>query len=91
MEEFCCAGPGGGVRGNDIGAVINREQTGCNKLYLTMLGGGAFGNTEKWIYDSMRRALEKYRGDGLDICIVSYGKSNAYVRQLARLLANDDD
>ena len=74
-----------------LAAVINREQTGCNKLYLTMLGGGAFGNTEKWIYDSMRRALEKYRNFGLDICIVSYGKSNAYARQLVRLLANDDD
>ena len=55
-----------------LAAVINHEQTGCNKLYLTMLGGGAFGNTEKWIYDSMRRALEKYRNFGLDICIVSY-------------------
>ena len=74
-----------------LAAIINREQTGCNKLYLTMLGGGAFGNTEKWIYDSMRRALEKYRNFGLDICIVSYGKSNAYARQLVRLLANDDD
>ena len=74
-----------------LAAVINREQTGCNKLYLTMLGGGAFGNTEKWINDSMRRALEKYRNFGLDICIVSYGKSNAYARQLVKLLANDDD
>ena len=74
-----------------LAAVINRERTGCNRLYLTMLGGGAFGNTEKWIYDSMRRALEKYRNFGLDICIVSYGKSNAYARQLVKLLANDDD
>ena len=74
-----------------LAAVINRERTGCSRLYLTMLGGGAFGNTEKWIYDSMRRALEKYRNCGLDICIVSYGKSNAYARQLVRLLTNDDD
>jgi hypothetical protein len=71
-----------------LAAIINRERTGCNKLYLTMLGGGAFGNTEKWIYDSMRRALEKYRNFGLDVCIVSYGDSNAYVRQLVRLLAS---
>ena len=70
-----------------LAAIINREQTGSNKLYLTMLGGGAFGNTEKWIYDSMRRALEKYRNFELDICIVSYGRSNAYARQLVRQFA----
>eukprot|EP00563_Minutocellus_polymorphus_P020866 CAMPEP_0197728622 /NCGR_PEP_ID=MMETSP1434-20131217/27497_1 /TAXON_ID=265543 /ORGANISM="Minutocellus polymorphus, Strain CCMP3303" /LENGTH=71 /DNA_ID=CAMNT_0043315105 /DNA_START=24 /DNA_END=236 /DNA_ORIENTATION=+ len=57
-------------------ALLNRQRTGCNKVYLTMLGGGAFGNTENWIYDSMRRALEKYQNFGLDICIVSYSRPN---------------
>ena len=65
-----------------LGAIINREHTGCNKLCLTALGGGAFGNAEKWIFDSMQRALEKYSNFGLDICIVSYSKSNTHARRL---------
>lgn len=65
-----------------LAAIVNREHTGCNKLYLTALGGGAFGNTEKWIFDSMQRALETYSNFGLDICIVSYSRSNSHARML---------
>ena len=67
-----------------LAAIINHEHTGCNKLYLTALGGGAFGNAEKWIFDSMQRALEKYSNFGLDICIVSYSTSNTHARRLGR-------
>ena len=65
-----------------LAAIINLEHTGCNKLCLTALGGGAFGNAEKWIFDAMQRALEKYSNFGLDVCIVSYSRSNAYAHML---------
>jgi len=40
-------------------------------VYLTLLGGGAFGNDDAWIEDAVVRAVERVRG--LDIRIVSYG------------------
>ena len=49
-----------------------------------LIGGGAFGNAEKWIFDSMQSALEKYSNFGLDICIVSYSRSNTCARRLER-------
>jgi hypothetical protein len=63
-------------------AVLNLQATGNNKLYLTLLGGGAFGNKTTWIIDAIRRSLNLYKDFGLDVVIVSYGSSNSYVQQL---------
>lgn len=63
-------------------AILNAERTGDNRLFLTMLGGGAFGNEPDWIVDAMRRSLDLYFESGLDIVIVSYGRSNQNVQQL---------
>ena len=38
-------------------AAINAARTGNKSLYLTMLGGGAFGNEESWIIAAIRRSL----------------------------------
>ena len=43
-------------------AVINAHRYSSNILFLTQLGGGAFGNEPQWIRDAMRRAFEKSRG-----------------------------
>lgn len=63
-------------------AVVNAERTGNNAVFLTLLGGGAFGNDESWIVAAMRRALSLHRDSGLDVAIVSYGKSKPCVREL---------
>jgi hypothetical protein len=49
---------------------------------LTLLGGGAFGNHDDWIFDAISRALHKFAAFDLDIAIVSYGSSKPRVRQL---------
>lgn len=54
-----------------------------NTVYLTLLGGGVFGNPAAWILDAIERAIEIYAHVELDIAIVSYGNSNP---ALARLL-----
>ena len=54
-------------------AVINARRYGSNQLFLTQLGGGAFGNEPSWIYNAMARAFSLYRDFDLDIKIVSYG------------------
>ena len=36
-------------------SVLNSVRTGNNKIFLTLLGGGAFGNHEDWILTAIRR------------------------------------
>jgi hypothetical protein len=47
-------------------------------VYLTMLGGGAFGNERLWIREAMQRALDKHRDAPLDVVLVHYGSRDAY-------------
>lgn len=64
--------------------VINAARPGGSKsVYLTLLGGGAFGNQREWILDAIRRALENVRGQALDVCLVSYGHVPADLQALA--------
>ena len=57
-------------------AVINSVATANNSVYLTLLGGGVFGNKTSWIVDSIASALRWFGDSDLDIAIVSYGHSN---------------
>lgn len=57
-------------------AVINMEKNNSNQVYLTLVGGGAFGNQENWILESIQNTIRKFMNVPLDIKIVSYGKSN---------------
>ena len=63
-------------------AILNARHTGNKRLYLTRLGGGAFGNRTTWISDSITRALRLYQDWNLEVAIVSYRRSNPSVQQL---------
>jgi hypothetical protein len=63
-------------------AIVNWLNTGNKRVFLTLLGGGAFGNEPDWITGGMRRALMLYADWNLDVVIVSYGRSNRHVQQL---------
>jgi len=65
-------------------ALKNLAETGCAKLYLTLVGGGVFGNKMNWISSSIQRSLGLFAYTGLDVRIVSYGSSQATVAQLVR-------
>jgi len=67
-----------------LGALLNREQTGCPTVFLTSLGGGAFGNDPAWIEGAMARALETVRSCELDVRVVSFG-GGAQARKQAGL------
>lgn len=54
-------------------AILNMDRNRNNRLFLTRLGGGAFGNNPDWITDAISRSLELYSDSGLDVAIVSYG------------------
>jgi len=63
-------------------AILNAINNRSDRLYLTLLGGGAFGNEIAWIIGAIQRALTLYKHADLDVAIVSYGASNPHVRQL---------
>ncbi|EAY30212.1 hypothetical protein [Microscilla marina] len=70
--------------------VINLEQTGCNKVFLTLVGGGAFGNDTVWITDAIKQAIRKFENTGLDIRIVSYGRSSSRVKRLVNEISQGE-
>jgi hypothetical protein len=63
-------------------AILNSLENGNNRVFLTLLGGGAFGNETSWIIGAIERALNLYWDACLDVRIVSYGSSNPYIKQL---------
>jgi hypothetical protein len=54
-------------------ALINAARGASRTVFLTRLGGGAFGNDHEWIHAAMRRALRKVQGFALDVRLVSHG------------------
>ncbi|MCB9785084.1 MAG: hypothetical protein H6744_00195 [Deltaproteobacteria bacterium] len=58
------------------------RQHGIETLYLTLLGGGVFGNHDDWIADAITRALD--HAGGLDVRIVSYGTPKPLVASILR-------
>ena len=69
-------------------AILNSVSNGNNRLFLTLLGGGAFGNDTEWIIEGIQRALNLYKHADLDVAIVSYGSSNQYIQQLVNQTHN---
>lgn len=56
--------------------MINMINNHSNLVFLTLVGGGAFGNEDHWILESMQRAIRKFKNVPLDIKVVSHHKSN---------------
>ena len=49
------------------------EQQRRVRVFLTAIGGGAFGNRHGWIADAIRDALIALRDAPLDVILVHYG------------------
>ncbi|MBE9525232.1 MAG: hypothetical protein IMY76_09035 [Chloroflexi bacterium] len=62
--------------------ILNYHNNGNNKLFLTTLGDGVFGNPKTWIIYAMQRALNKYKNTGLDVAIVSFRDSDDQIQKL---------
>ena len=65
-------------------AVLNAHRSSSKVLFLTQLGGGAFGNAPRWIHDAMRRALNRVVGVGLDVRFLSYQQPERELERLAQ-------
>jgi hypothetical protein len=62
--------------------VLAARHHGIQTLYLTLLGGGVFGNDDGWISDAIVRALRL--ASCLDVRIVSYGAPKPIVARILR-------
>jgi len=62
--------------------LLAARRLGIRQVFLTLLGGGVFGNDPRWIGDSILRALSLV--DGLDVSLVSYGRSNPAVQRIVQ-------
>ena len=51
-------------------------------MFLTRLGGGAFGNPDAWIDDAIVRAIEQVQGADLEVFLVSHLHSHAHNQML---------
>ena len=63
-------------------AAINYGRTGNNKLFLTLVGGGAFGNEPAWILSAIQRAVSIFAEHPLDVRIVSHRKPNPHLKAI---------
>ena len=63
-------------------ALRNRAETGCGAVFLTLVGGGVFGNDPAWILAAVRRSLTLFADAGLDVAVVSYGRPDPRVAAL---------
>jgi len=62
--------------------LLNFGKTGNNSVFLTLVGGGVFGNDSDWILAAIQRAADLFANTALDVSVVSYGRSNPVVREL---------
>jgi len=65
--------------------ILNFITTGNNTIYLTLVGGGVFGNETDWIISAIKRSLDLYADVDLDVAIVSYGHSKHLIQELTQL------
>ena len=63
-------------------AVLNAQASGVATVYLTAVGGGAFGNPSEWILAALERALNLHRTTALDVAIVSFRAPNPALGRL---------
>lgn len=63
-----------------LAGVLDAGRGASDRVLLTRLGGGAFGNADKWIDDAMTRALGIVAGFELEMVIVSYGAASGALR-----------
>ncbi len=66
-------------------ALSNLDKNGNNKLFLTLVGGGAFGNRKKWILDAIALAISKFKSTPLDVKIVSFSRIDEKINEQLKI------
>lgn len=58
------------------------EINGNKKLFLTLVGAGAFGNPIDWVLDALKKSITKFKNTPLEVAIVSYQQPNPQLKSL---------
>ena len=66
-----------------LAALLNARRGVSNVVFLTLLGGGVFGNRDSWIDAAIRRALTLAGSYDLGVKLVSYGVPSKTVLSIA--------
>lgn len=72
-----------------LAAAILTSQSQNPTLYLTLLGGGAFGNESSWIFHAIETAVQKFKTLPMDVCLVSYRNPNDQWQRLCERVTRD--
>merc|ERR1712129_239698 len=73
-------------------ALRHGGRAGSNRVFLTCLGGGVFGNPLNWIVDAMEAAMRKFSRVNLEVFIVTYGGHvNAELERLEESFAGSSE
>eukprot|EP00397_Hematodinium_sp_SG-2012_P038182 GEMP01041498.1.p1 GENE.GEMP01041498.1~~GEMP01041498.1.p1 ORF type:complete len:354 (+),score=85.33 GEMP01041498.1:66-1127(+) len=69
-----------------LAAIENKRRhtakLGSGKCYLSMVGGGAFGNSTTWVSRAMEDVLIKYKHENIEVILVSYDKTPKLVEDM---------
>ena len=60
------------LRAAALNAHRHRGAEGSRRVFLTLLGGGVFGNSVPWIVAALDAALQRCAGLGLDVRLVLF-------------------
>ncbi len=66
-------------------ALQNYTNTGNNSLFLTLVGGGVFGNKKEWILDAIKKVIIKFYQTSLNLKIVSYQNTDPDIIKLIHM------
>lgn len=58
-----------------VAGILALRQGERRTLYLTKVGGGAFGNADSWIAEAIQKAIDKYRHLPVNVKVVHYGST----------------
>uniref|UniRef100_A0A0G4HQF2 Uncharacterized protein n=1 Tax=Chromera velia CCMP2878 TaxID=1169474 RepID=A0A0G4HQF2_9ALVE len=67
-----------------VAAVLAAQRKKRVTVYLTSLGGGAFGNRHAWIVGAVRQALQVFRDAPLDVRMVNYSAVRSEYKELEK-------
>ena len=81
-QDFACLILEASYEATICAGILNAAKTGNARLYLTLVGGGVFGNEYHWITRAIKRALDCHRNVDLDVYIVSFRESNQFIAKL---------
>ena len=56
-----------------VGSILAQQRQHRVKVFLTLLGGGSFGNKPPWIASAIQNALQHFKEQPLDVYLVHYG------------------